>query len=70
VVKLVFWNQLLGSMQTTTNAQFGLLDTLMPSALANDFLERLDRALDFKPIERALQAMYPARLGRPPCDAR
>ncbi len=53
--------------QTTTNAQFGLLDTLMPSAPANDFLERLDRALDWKPIEGALQGMYPATTGRPPC---
>ena len=33
----------------------------------NDFLERLDRALDWKPIERALQSMYPATTGRPPC---
>jgi len=54
-------------MQTMTNPQFGLLDSLMPSAPANDFLERLDGALDWKPIERALHAMYPATTGRPPC---
>lgn len=54
-------------MQTTTNPQLGLLDSLMPSTLTNDFLEKLDRALDWKPMERALQAMYPARTGRPPC---
>jgi IS5 family transposase len=54
-------------MQTTTNAQFGLLDTLMPSAPANDFLESLDRALDWRPIEKALHAMYPGTMGRPPC---
>jgi transposase, IS5 family len=54
-------------MQTTTNPQYGLLDSLMPSTPANDFLERLDRALDWKPIEKALQAMYPATTGRPPC---
>lgn len=54
-------------MQTTINAQYGLLDTLMPSAPANDFLERLDATVNFKPIEKALQAMYPATLGRPPC---
>ena len=39
----------------------------MPSAPANDFLQTLDTALDWKPIERALQAMYPATTGRPPC---
>ncbi len=38
----------------------------MPSAPANDFLERLDRAVDFKPIEAALHRMYPARTGHPP----
>ena len=54
-------------MHTTTHPQLGLLDSLMPSAPANDFLETLDTALDWKPIERALQAMYPATTGRPPC---
>jgi IS5 family transposase len=53
-------------MQTTTNAQYGLLDSLMPSAPANEFLERLDGALDWKPMEKALQGMYPATTGRPP----
>ena len=54
-------------MHTTTNPQLGLLDSLMPSAPANDFLQTLDTGLDWKPIERALQAMYPATTGRPPC---
>jgi IS5 family transposase len=54
-------------MHTTTNAQFGLLDSLMPSTPANDFLERLNRTLDWRPIEAALQSMYPATTGRPPC---
>ena len=53
-------------MQTTSNPQLGLLDSLMPSAPANDFLARLDRALDFKPIETALHRMYPATTGHPP----
>ena len=53
-------------MQTTTNDQYGLLDSLMVSAPANEFLRRLDQALDWRPIEAALQAMYPATLGRPP----
>ncbi|MGA9777555.1 MAG: IS5 family transposase [Verrucomicrobiia bacterium] len=53
-------------MQTTSDPQYGLLDSLMPSAPANDFLERLDRAVDFKPIEAALHRMYPARTGHPP----
>ena len=53
-------------MQTTTNPQFGLLDSLMPSAPTNDFLERLDRTLDWQPLEQALHAMYPATTGHPP----
>lgn len=54
-------------MQTTTNPQLGLLDSFMPSVPANDFLQALDTALDWKPIERTLQTMYPATTGRPPC---
>ncbi len=54
-------------MRTTTNPQMGLLDSLMTATPTNDFLERLDRALDWKPLEQALQAMYPATTGRPPC---
>jgi len=54
-------------MHTTTNPQLGLLDSFMPSAPANDFLQTLDTALEWKPIELALQTMYPATTGRPPC---
>jgi transposase, IS5 family len=54
-------------MQTTTNPQLGLLDSLMPVGVGNDFLEKLDSVLEWKPIESALQAMYPATRGRPPC---
>jgi transposase len=54
-------------MQTTTNPQLGLLDSLMIATPTNDFLERLDRTLDWVPLEKALQAMYPATTGRPPC---
>lgn len=54
-------------MHTTTKPQLGLLDSLMPSTLANDFLEALDTALDWKQIEQTLQEMYPASAGRPPC---
>ncbi len=54
-------------MQTKANAQLGLLDSLMVSTPANDFLEQLDRTVDWKPIEEALQTMYPATTGRPPC---
>lgn len=39
----------------------------MPAAVRNDFLERLDPALDWRPLERALLAMYPAMTGWPPC---
>jgi IS5 family transposase len=53
-------------MKTSTNPQLGLLDTLMPSSPGNDFLEKLECVLDWRPIEAALQAMYPARTGRPP----
>jgi hypothetical protein len=45
------------TMQTTTNAQMGLLDSLMSATPTNEFLERLDRTLDWKPVEKALQAM-------------
>jgi hypothetical protein len=46
------WN-----MQTTTNAQMGLLDSLMIATMTNEFLEWLDGTLDWKPIERALKAI-------------
>ena len=54
-------------MQTTTNPQLGLLDSFMPCAPANDFLDALERAIDWKAIEAALHKMYPASTGRPPC---
>src|ERR1022692_784087 len=54
-------------MQTTTNSQLGLLDSLMIATPTNDFLERLDRTLDWVPLEKGLQAMYPATTGRPQC---
>lgn len=54
-------------MQTTTNTQLGLLDGLLITAPGNDFLQRLDAALDWRPLEKTLQAMYPATTGRPPC---
>jgi IS5 family transposase len=54
-------------MHTTTNPQLGLLDSLMPSAPANDFLEKLEGVLDWQILEAALQTMYPATTGRPPC---
>jgi hypothetical protein len=55
------------NMQTTTNAQMGLLDSLMIATPTNEFLERLEGTLEWKPIEKALQAMYPATTERPPC---
>jgi len=61
------WNRSLRDMHTKANAQFGLLDSLMPSTATNDFLQRLERTVDWKPIEAALHAMYPATTGRPPC---
>jgi len=45
----------------------GLLDSLMIATPTNEFLERLDCSLDWQPLEQALQAMYPATTGRPPC---
>jgi IS5 family transposase len=53
-------------MHTTINPQLGLLDSFMTSTISNDFLEKLDRALDWKPIEAALHRMYPATTGHPP----
>jgi len=47
-------------METTIHPQMGLLDNLMVSVVTNDFLQQLDKALDWKPIEKILQAMYPA----------
>jgi IS5 family transposase len=54
-------------MHTTPDAQYGLLDSLMVATPANEFLQRLDAVLDWRPIEAALHAMYPASTGRPPC---
>ena len=54
-------------MQTTSNAQLGLLDNLLITNPTNDFLERLDRTLNWQPIEKVLQAMYLATTGRSPC---
>lgn len=53
-------------MRTTPNPPLGLLDSLMPSPVGNDFLERISTALDWRPLEAALQAMYPATAVRPP----
>jgi IS5 family transposase len=53
-------------MKTKANAQLGLLDSFMGQAPANDFLDRLEKLVDWQPIENALQAMYPASTGRPP----
>ena len=54
-------------MQTTTSKQMGLMDSLMVAAPTNEFLERLESTLNWQPVEQALQAMYPATTGRPPC---
>jgi len=43
-------------MQTTVNPQLGLLDSLLPAVPANDFLEKLETCLDWRPLEEALQA--------------
>jgi IS5 family transposase len=53
-------------MKTTLNPQLGLLDSLLPAVPSNDFLEKLERSLDWRAIEAALQALYPATTGRPP----
>jgi hypothetical protein len=41
-------------MQSTTHPQLGLLASLMSATPTNDFLERLDRTLDWQPLEKAL----------------
>ena len=50
-------------MQTTINPQRGLLDAFMAGAPANGFLEKLDKLVDWEPVENALFSMYPARTG-------
>ena len=42
-------------MQTTTNNQLGLLDSLMTATPTNDFLERLDRTLDWATKEKLFE---------------
>jgi IS5 family transposase len=54
-------------MKTTLNPQLGLLDNLMREIPTNEFLDRLDSTLDWSFIEAALQSLYPATRGRPPC---
>ena len=53
-------------MKNKANAQMGLLDSFMAQAPANDFLDRLEKLVDWTPIQSALEAMYPATTGRPP----
>jgi hypothetical protein len=56
-------------MQVTTNAQKMILSRLMAVTPTNDFQERLDRTLEWNPVEMAMQAVYPATTGRPPSCA-
>ncbi|WCJ59508.1 hypothetical protein NXS98_17605 [Fontisphaera persica] len=53
-------------MRTTLNPQQGLLDCLMPTPPSNSFLDQLQAAVNWQPIEQVLHRMYPARTGRPP----
>ncbi len=46
--------------------QMNLLDGLIASAPANDFLERLDRLVEWRPIQQRLEAMFTATTGRLP----
>jgi len=41
------------NMKTTTNTPMGLSCSLMAATLTNAFLERLERTLDWKPVEQA-----------------
>ena len=50
-----------------TNAQTGLLDSLMTATPTNEFLERPDWTLNWQPMEKASHATYPATAGWPPC---
>jgi len=54
-------------MHTTINPQLGFLGRLIPSAPANDLLQTLDTALDWKSIERTLHRMSPPTTGQLPC---
>jgi len=54
-------------MHTTANPQLGRLDSWMTATSANNVLAGPDRKLDCKPLEAALQAVYAATSGHPPC---
>jgi IS5 family transposase len=53
-------------MRTRPARQLSLTDSFLPVAPANDFLDRLDSLVDWRPIQTALEAMFTATTGRLP----
>ena len=53
-------------MQTATISQLEVLDGFMLLIVPNDFLVKLERAVDWKLIKAKLQRMYPVTTGDPP----
>jgi IS5 family transposase len=53
-------------MQTATIPQLEVLNGYMLLIVPNDFLDKLERAVDWKLIKANLQRMYPATTGDPP----
>lgn len=53
-------------MRTRPSRQLDLTDSFLPTAPANDFLDRLDSLVDWRPIQRELEGMFSATTGRLP----
>ena len=53
-------------MRTRPSRQLDLTDSFLPTAPANDFLDRLDSLVDWNPIRRELEGMFTAATGRLP----
>lgn len=53
-------------MRSRPATQLTLTDSFQPAAPANDFLDRLDELVDWRPIQTALAAMFTATTGRLP----
>ena len=53
-------------MQTATIPQLEVLDGYTLLIVPNDFLDKLERAVDWKLIKAKLQRMYPVTTGDPP----
>ncbi|HMO66108.1 MAG TPA: IS5 family transposase [Verrucomicrobiota bacterium] len=53
-------------MRTRPARQLDLTDSFLPTAPANEFLDRLDALVDWRPIRRELEGLFTATTGRLP----